>query len=186
MTRMRRLGSCLALLWFASALLVPSVHAQRNEATLSEGEIEQLRDSAYVANDRVMVFIKLIDTRIKLIEDMYAKPRRPGREQDTHDLFEQFTSLANELSDNLDDYSQRHRDIRKALPKLTEATEHWATAIRSPPEDDSYKVSRKIALESLDDLRQQTKEMVEEQKTWFAAHPPPKKGSPDEEGIAPR
>lgn len=184
---MRRFGSRSAISLLALALLAPPcAFPQRNEATLSEGEIEQLRDSAYVANDRVMVFIKLIDTRIKALEDMYAKPRRPGREQDTHDLMEQFTSLANELSDNLDDYSERHRDIRKALPKLIKATERWGTAIKSPPDNETYNVSRKIALESLQDVHQQAHEMIDQQKTWFAAHPPSKKGSPEEGVIAPR
>ena len=168
------------------SLLAPCVIAQRTEATLSEAEIEQLRDSAYVANDRVMLFIKLIDVRIKSLEDLYAKPRRPGREQDTHDLMEQFTSLANELSDNLEDYNPQHRDIRKALPKLIEATERWATAIKTPPDNDAYNVSRRIALESIQDLRDQSNEMLPAQKAWFAAHPPPKKQSPAEVDNAPR
>lgn len=183
---MRRLGSRFALSLLALALLAPCAFAQRNEAPLSEGEIEQLRDSAYIANDRVMVFIKLIDVRIKALQDMYAKPRRPGREQDTHDLFEQFASLSDELSDNLDDYGSRHRDIRKALPKLIEAAERWATAIKSPPDNDVYNVSRRIALESVKDVHSQASDMVEEQKTWFAAHPPAKKESPADAENAPR
>jgi len=180
---MRRFPTLLA--FFLSLLLFYAPHAvaQRSEATLSEGEVEQLRDAAYVANDRVMVFIKLINTRIKALEDLYAKPRRPGREQDTHDLMEQFTSLANELEDNLDDYSDRHRDIRKALPKLIEASDRWGTAIRTPADNASYSVSRKIALESLEDVRQQANQVLEEQKTWFAAHPPKKDENKD---LAPR
>src|SRR5258708_2208325 len=106
-----------ALLLFALLSLSMPLCAQRSEASLSEGEIEQIRESAYVANDRILVFVKLIDLRIKSLQDLYAKPRRPGREQDTHDLLEQFTALADELNDNLDDYGPRHRDIRKALPK---------------------------------------------------------------------
>ncbi|HEY2040788.1 MAG TPA: hypothetical protein VGG95_14045 [Edaphobacter sp.] len=183
---MRRLGLRLALILLSLSFLAPYALAQRGEATLSEGEVEQLRDSAYVANDRVMLFIKLIDVRIKSLEDLYARPRRPGREQDTHDLMEQFTSLANELSDNLDDYGPQHRDIRKALPKLIEATERWATAIKTPPDDGAYKVVRRIALESNQDLRDQSNEMIPQQKAWFIAHPPPKKQSSAEADSAPR
>src|SRR5215475_2614355 len=101
---MRRALSLLFLI----ALTLPA-YAQRPEASLSEGEIEQIRESAYIANDRVMLFIKLIDVRVKALQDLYAKPRRPGREEDTHDLLEQFTALADELNDNLDDYGPRHR-----------------------------------------------------------------------------
>jgi hypothetical protein len=170
----------LAVLGFA-----PLLHAQRSEASLSDAEIEQLRDSAYVANDRVLVFIKLIDTRVKAIQDLYARPRRPGREQDTHDLMEQFTSLADELNDNLDDYGPRHRDIRKALPKLVEATERWATAIKSPPDDAAYNVSRKLALEAIRDLREESTQLIEQQRAWFAAHPPSKE-NPANADVAPR
>ena len=166
---LRRIALTLVLF----ALAMP-LSAQRNENALSDAEIEQLRDSAYIANDRVLVFIKFLDSRVKRIQDMFAGPRRPGREQDTHDLLEQFTSIADELDDNLDDYGPRHRDIRKALPKLLEATERWATSIKTPPENEAYNVSRRLALEVIRDIRESATKLTEEQKTWFAAHPPAK------------
>lgn len=174
-----------ALLLFALAALTMPLLAQRSEASLSEREIEQLRESAYVANDRVMVFIKLIDVRIKALQDLYAKPRRPGREQDTHDLLEQFTALADELNNNLDDYGPRHRDIRKSLPKLVEASERWATAVKSPPDNDAYNIQRRLALETIHDIRDEATQMIDEQKTWFAAHPPQKE-DPANADAAPR
>jgi hypothetical protein len=166
--------------------LSPLLRAQHNDEALSEGEIEQLRDSAYIANDRVMVFIKLIDVRVKALQDLYAHPRRPGREQDTHDLLEQFSSLADELNDNLDDYGPSHRDIRRSLPKLVEATERWATAIKTPPDDPNYKVARNLALEAIRDLREESTELIEQQRTWFAAHPPPKENPNNNADVAPR
>jgi hypothetical protein len=166
---LRRLPLALILL----ALTLP-LHAQHGESSLSEGEVEQLRESAYVANDRVLVFIKLLDTRNKAIQDLFAHPRKPGREQDTHDLLEQFTNIADELNDNLDDYGPHHRDIRKALPKLLDATERWASNMKQPPEDAAYDLSRKLALEAIRDIREEATRLVEDQKTWFAAHPPAK------------
>lgn len=165
----RRFCASLLLLLLALPLL-----AQRAESALSEGEIEQLRDSAYIPNDRVLVFIKLLDARDKSIEELFAHPRKPGREEDTHDLLEQFTSIADELNDNLDDYGHRHQDIRKSLPKLLNATERWASDVRSPPESDSYNVSRKLALEAIRDIREEAIRLLDDQKTWFAAHPPSK------------
>ena len=172
----------LALVLLAFTLPAP---AQRNDSALSEAEIEQLRDSAYVANDRVLVFIKLLDSRNKAIQDLFAHPRKPGREQDTHDLLEQFTSIADELNDNLDDYGPHHRDIRKALPKLIDATERWSSSIKQPPDDPAYDLARKLALESIRDIREEATQLVEEQKTWFAAHPPPKENS-NPPAMAPR
>jgi len=163
---------CLALIVL---VLCPSLHAQSSgENALSDAEVEQLRDAAYVPRDRVLVFVKFLDDRSNAIRDIFAKPRHPGREQDTHDLLEQFTSIADELEDNLDDYSTRHSDIRKSLPKLLEATDRWASTIKSPPDNEAYNVSRKLALEAIRDLREDTTELIDSQKTWFAAHPPAK------------
>ena len=166
---LRRLAPALILF----ALILP-LHAQSSDNVLTEGEIEQLRTAAYVPNDRVMVFIKFLDERNKDIQTLFAHPRKPGREQDTHDLYEQFTAIADELDDNLDDYGPHHRDIRKALPKLIDATDRWATIIKTPPDNDTYNVSRKIALEAIRDIREAATQLVEEQRAWFAAHPPPK------------
>jgi hypothetical protein len=166
---LRRL--CLALILL---VLHPPLHAQGSENSLSNTEIEQLRDSAYFPRDRVLVFVKFLDERCTAIQKLFAHPRHPGREQDTHDLLEQFTSIANELDDNLDDYSKRHSDVRKSLPKLLEATDRWSSNIKSPPDDEAYNVSRTLALQAIRDLREDTTEMIASQKSWFAAHPPPK------------
>jgi hypothetical protein len=165
----RRLALTLVLL----ALALP-VRAQRDDNALSDAEVEQIRESAYIPNDRVLLFVKLLDTRSSAIQNLFAHPRRPGREQDTHDLLEQFTSIADELDDNLDDYSTRHSDIRKSLSKLIDATDRWASALKSSPDNEAYNVSRKLALESIRDLREGANQLLEDQKTWFAAHPPAK------------
>jgi hypothetical protein len=166
----------LRLLCFALILLAlhPPLQAQDSDNALSNAEIEQVRESAYFPRDRVLVFVKFLDERSAAIQSLFAHPRRPGREQDTHDLLEQFTSIANELEDNLGDYSTRHNDVRKSLPKLLEATDRWSSSLKSPPDDEAYNVSRKLALEAIRDLREDTTEMIASQKSWFAAHPPPK------------
>ena len=166
---LRRLPLAFVLL----ALTLP-LQAQRDDNAMSEGEIEQLRESAYFPSDRILVFIKLLDARNKKIQDLFAHPRKPGREQDTHDLLEQFTSIADELNDNLDDYGPHHKDIRKVLPKLIDATERWSSNIKQPPDNPEYDLSRKLALESIRDIREEATRLVEDQKTWFAAHPPAK------------
>lgn len=161
--------TALALLTFA-----PSLRAQIPESALSQKEIEQVRDARLNPPDCILLFVKFLDLRAQEIHDLYAKPRRPGREQDTHDLLEQFTSIADELSDNLDDYGPRHADLRKALPKIVDATDRWSSTLKSPPDDPAYSIARKIALESISDLRQSSTELVAEQAAWFKAHPPAK------------
>ncbi len=138
---------------------------------MSQKEIESLRDAAYIPNDRVMTFVKILDTREREIEDLLSKPRRPGFDQDMHDLIEQFSSIADEFNDNLDEYQSKHRDIRKSLPKLVSAIERWTTTLRAPAEDEAYNVVRKMALDSLKDMRDTATTTQTEQAEYFKAHP---------------
>ena len=158
----------------AFALLVPYLPAQPRESALSEAEVEKIREARIDPASCVNLFVKFLDLRVQEIQDLYAKPRRPGREEDTRDLLQQFTSIADELGDNLDDYGPRHADLRKALPKLVEGTERWSSALKSPPEDGSYAVDRKLALESIRDLRESATQLSSEQEDWFKLHPPQK------------
>jgi hypothetical protein len=165
----------LSLTFLIFAILTPLLHAQRlPEDTLTQSEIDQIRDARYVPSDCVLLFVKFLDLRVHEIQDLYARPRRPGREQDTHDLLEQFTSIADELSDNIDDYGPRHADLRRALPKIIDATDRWASALKSPPDDPTYTVSRKVALESIRDLREDATELQATQIAYFKLHPPAK------------
>jgi len=166
----RRLVLILCLL----ISLTPALRAQGKEDALSQAEIEKLRDTNRLPNDRVEVFTKFLDERTETIRTLVAKPRRPGREEDIHDALEQFISIADSLEDNLNEYATRHRDVRKSLPKLLRAIDRWSSIIKSPADDEAYNVSRKLALETIRDLREDTEHLIEDQKTWFAAHPPQK------------
>ena len=166
------------LLWLFLGLIVLSLaqplQGQQQKSALSEKEVEEVRDARLVPSDCILLFVKFLDTRTKTIQDLYAKPRRPGREEDTRELLQQFTSIADELADNLDDYGPRHQDLRRVLPKVVEATERWSSALKSVPDGEGYNVNRKLALESVRDLRESATELLPEQIAWFKAHPPVK------------
>lgn len=155
-------------------LLAPCLPAHARDSALSEAEVEKIRDARLDPAACIELFVKFLDLRVQEIQDLYAKPRRPGREEDTRDLLEQFTSIADELGDNLDDYGPRHADLRKALPKILEGTERWSSGIKSPPEDGTYSIARKLALESIRDIRESATQLTPEQDEWFKLHPPKK------------
>jgi hypothetical protein len=169
----RRLALVLALFALAAPLC-----AQQGDSDLTQTEIDQVRQYRYFPADCVLLFVKFLDLRTQELQDLYAHPRRPGREQDTHDLIQQFTSITDELSDNLDEYGPRHIDLRKALPKILTGIDRWTADINALPDNDAYTVTRKLALESLRDLRDSTTQLAADQAAWFKAHPPGK--SPDD------
>ena len=166
---------CLLLL----VALAPPSHAQGSY--LSDGEVEKLRDTAASAPERVMAFVEFVNRRVDHIGKLSTGRRMPGREEDIHDLMQQIASILDDLDDNLDDYAKRHWDIRKTLPKLIAATERWGTELKSPPDDQAYSVQRKLALESLGDVHESAIKLIEDQKAWFAAHPPGKENAPRKE-----
>ncbi len=167
--RFRRLilAACAFLVLAPAALM----HAQDDDSSMSQKEIESLRDAAYIPNDRVMTYVKILNTREQEITDLLSKPRRPGFNQDMHDLLDQFASIADEFNDNLDEYQSKHRDIRKALPKLVSSIERWSTTLRAPADDQTYNIVRKMALDSLKDMRDTATSMETEQAAYFKAHP---------------
>jgi hypothetical protein len=168
-TARRILPLCLISL---AAFAIPRVAlAQADDNTMTASEVEKLRDAAYIPTDRVDAYIKILDSRAKSIDDLLAKRRHAGREQDLHDLFEQLGAIADELNDNLDEYGPKHRDLRKVLPKLLQATERWSTSLRAAPDDPAYNVVRKIALDSVKDVHDAATTMQTDQIAYFKAHP---------------
>jgi chromosome segregation ATPase len=161
---------------FAAALLLalllaPRLHAQANDDDMSQKEIESLRDAAYIPNDRIAAYEKILNTREQEIKDLLSRPHRPGFAQDMHDSIDQFGAIADEFNDNLDEYSSKHRDVRKTLPKLLSDIDRWSTTLRAPAADDVYNIVRRIALDSLKDMRDAATRMQTEQAEYFKAHP---------------
>ncbi len=166
---MKRLPALFALLLLASATL-----AQERVPALTNAEIEKLREAAPLYPERVQLFADFLDERARGIETLTTGRRHAGRELDIHDRMEQFTSIADDLEDNLDDYGSRHRDVRKVLPKLLAATDRWQTELKTPADNEAYNVVRKLALQAVTDLHEDVAKLIDDQKSWFLAHPPDK------------
>ncbi len=163
----------LALAVCAVILLTPAARlsAQDDDSSMSQKEIESLRDAAYIPNDRIIAFIKILNTREQEIQELLSKPRRPGFDQDMHDLLDQFAAIADEFNDNMDEYHSNHRDIRKSLPKLVSSIERWSTTLRAAGDDHAYDVVRKLAIDSLKDMHEAATSMQTEQAAYFKDHP---------------
>lgn len=158
----------------ALLLLLPpaSGHAQKGDDALSQREVDQLRDAAFQPTERIRVFTAILNSRQKRIEDLLAKRKNhtdfPG---DMHDALDQFSAVVDELNDNLDDYSRRHRDVRKDLPKLIEASERWSTTLRGIGENDAFNVVRRIALDNVRDTATVAASLQTDLEAYFKAHP---------------
>ncbi len=146
--------------------------AQAGEDVLSQKEVDQLRDAAFSPNDRIQVFIQILTTREQQMKTLLAKRRgHTDFAGEMHDVVDQFGAIADELNDNLDEYTKQHRDVRKALPKLIEATDHWTATLRAPEENEAYAVVRRIAVDNVKDTHELAAALQTDLVTYFKAHP---------------
>jgi hypothetical protein len=148
-----------------------SVYAQAPEGAMSDAEVESLRNTKALPMDRIEAFEKILDDREHIVTKLVSKPHHPAFTTDMHDAIEEFSAVADELNDNLDEYNKNLRDVRKVLPKLIAETDRWATSLRAAGDDDHYNVVRRIALNTLKDTHDLAVEMQVTQVKYFKEHP---------------
>lgn len=162
----------LAFVVGLGCVMPAALPAQAQNDALTQQEVDTLRDAAFVPTERILTFQHILDDREKRIEELLA--RRKGHTDfagEMHDVMEQFGQIDDELNDNLDEYARQHRDVRKALPKLVQATERWSTALRSPADNEAYGVVRRIAVDNVKDTRDLAQALGTDLEAYFKAHP---------------
>jgi hypothetical protein len=166
---MRKLGFTFLLL----GLLVGGADlcAQKmRHGTLTEAEVEQVREAGIFPNERVALYTKFLELRAAKIKSLTNRPKSGDRVLEIDGLLQDFTSLMDEEGSNLDQYSDRHSDIRKALKTLTEATPRWLQILRALPGESGFDLSRKEGIESGEELADQAKRLLSEQEEYFKTH----------------
>jgi hypothetical protein len=105
---------------------------------LTEAEADQLREVAMQPYERIKLMIKFTEARLIAIDQVRVDPKlAPGRGKQIHDLLEDFTSLLDEINDNLDQYEARAlnkdtvRQYHKGLKELIEADARFDLKLRT-------------------------------------------------------
>lgn len=162
-------------LLFLSAvlLLIPFAQhawAQSHKDPLNQDEIDQVRELGDRPNDRIKLFAKFIEQRVTAIKQLATDKNAENRQYQIRARIEEFTSLVDELQDNLDTYDQQHADVRKALKDLVPATDKWQPVLSLPPADTEYDFARKTAIEAAQSIADQAKTLQKDQEKYFAEH----------------
>jgi hypothetical protein len=105
---------------------------------LTEAEADQLREVAMQPYERIKLMIKFTEARLVAIDQVRVDPKlAPGRGKQIHDLLEDFTSLLDEINDNLDQYEARAlnkdtvKQYHKGLKELIEADARFDLKLRT-------------------------------------------------------
>ena len=100
---------------------------------LSDAEIDQLREAAQEPNDRLKLIVKFARARLESLEQVRNDPKvsASDRTGQIHDLLEDFTTIYDELGDNLDMYSDQRADFRKAMHVIIEGDAEFQNRLRA-------------------------------------------------------
>jgi hypothetical protein len=162
----------VTLLSAALLLAAPShLIAQRQRtASLTDSELEAVREAAVFPVERVKLYTKFLNERADKIKSLTNRPKSGQRVLKLDDDLQDFTALLDEMNDNLDQYGDRHSDIRKALKPLQEDSPHWLMILRALPGEPGFDLSRKEAIEAGEDLNDHIKRLLSEQEAYFSTH----------------
>lgn len=155
----------------AGLALAISAHAQQEQREpLTQAQIEEIREAGIYPADRIKLYTKYLGERADGLKALVSRARSEARAQRIDNELKDFTALMDELGSNLDQYGDRHADIRAALKPLNEAIPGWEAILRALPGEMSFDLSRKDALEAIDDLADQAKHLQDEQNEYFRTH----------------
>jgi hypothetical protein len=151
-------------------LLASVLPAAAKRDPLNDLEVEQLRDATDQPDKRIRLMVQFARVRMTAIDQLRSDPKlATGRGKEIHNLLEDFTTLAEELEDNLDMF-QRHRDdIRKSLKQTIEAYSEWQLKLRAlkdtsdPAEKRHYEFALETAIEVVADGADTAREIMQKQ-----------------------
>jgi hypothetical protein len=163
----------LAWLALAILLLLSAAHplrAQRDQhEALTAAQQEQIAEAGIDPESRIALYAKFTNEHAQTIEGL-GKRHEAGRGRRLDGELQDFASLIDELSSNLDEYGDRKADVRKALKGLNESVPRWQAILHGLPNDSAYEVSRNDAGDALNDLTDLTKKLTADQDAYFKEH----------------
>jgi len=165
----RRFWCVFGILSFS--LTAANLHGQKEKREpLTGPQIEQIREAGIYPVDRVNLYTKFLNERADTIKGLTNRGKSGSRVQRLDGELQDFTALMDELGSNLDVFSDRKADIRKALKPLSEDAQRWLGILRALPGEPGFDLARKEAIESGEDLADQAKRLLTEQTEYFNLH----------------
>lgn len=166
--KQRYIPHAILLLLFLFTWAGPA-RAQKRDP-LNEKEVDEMRESADWPDKRLECMVKFARTRMEAIQQLEANAKTAkDRPMQIHDLLEDFTTLLDEMGDNIDMYASHNADMRRGLTLLVEANSEWQLQLRrlkeqSPPEElDQYSFILNNATDAVHDMGDDSRQELQKQ-----------------------
>lgn len=156
----------------ACLLLIAPLAAQKHRREpLTEKQQDEIAEAGINPVARVNLYVRFINDYSDAIKGLTPRAKTSARVFRMDDALQDFAALMDELSDNLDVYSERKADLRKSLKGLNDSIAQWQQVLKSIPSESGFEVSLKDAIATANDLAGQAKQITTDQEAYFAAHP---------------
>jgi hypothetical protein len=167
---LRRTQWLVGLMFMICSLAQSGLTQTRDRDPLNDKEIDQMREAADYPDKRLELIINFARARMASIDQLRANASgAKDRPMQIHDLLQDFSSLMDEIDDNVDMYASHKTDMRKGLRLLIEADSEWALKLRglkdqSPPEElEQYSFVLANAREAVNDGTDTARKELQEQ-----------------------
>jgi hypothetical protein len=154
-------GACLLL-------AISPCWSQSKKDPLTDKQIEEVREAGDEPLVRIKLFVGYLEDRTKDIHGLATTASAQNREVRLHTLFDEFTGLADDLQDNMDNFNEQHADFRKALKELVEKSAAWTGVLNEPKPSLGYDFVRKTALDANQSVHEGATQMLADQEKYFA------------------
>jgi len=164
------------------ALLNSPAWAQRQRDSLTNPEVDQLRDTALEPDLRVKLYVKFARARLASLEPAQSDSKTTDRGKETHDRLQEFLDVYDEMNENIDTYVDRKSDLRKVLKTVIDGDTEFQAKLRALRDDatakkeetQKYEFLLSSALDTLDSSAQDHRQLLSEQEEAFKQKKPAK------------
>jgi hypothetical protein len=156
---------------FCLLLAAPLAAQPQKREPLTEKQQDEIEEAGIDPVSRVDLYVKFLNDYSDTIKGLIPRAKSSARVRRIDDELEDFSTLMDELGDNLDVFSQRKADLRKSLKGLNESIQRWQSVLRDLPSEPGFELALKEAIDSTNDLADQAREITSDQETYFKAHP---------------
>jgi hypothetical protein len=154
-----------------SSFCTPIATAQAaHHDTLTEAQVEKIREAGIDPNERIKLYTEFVNGHVGVVKSLMNRGKSDARARKLDTELHDISSLMDELGSNLDQYSDRHADMRRALKVLADESKDWLATLRALAGEPPFDLSRKDAIEAGDDLSDEAQRLLNEQTAYFEVH----------------
>jgi hypothetical protein len=160
----------LLLVGFPSLSALIATAQKSHNDPLTDAQVEKIREAGIDPNERIRLYTEYLNDHVTTVKGLTNRGKSDARARRLDDELHDVSTLMDELGSNLDEYSERHADMRHALKTLADESQRWLTTLRALAGETPFDLSRKEAIEAGQDLADQAQRLLREQTDYFALH----------------